>query len=59
MIEQINENLKQIVPYYKEATDLTCKTYKKTFNTVHELQTQFESRVNFTKKNILAIKRGL
>ena len=35
MIQQVNENLKQIVPYYQEASDLTAKTYKLTFETVN------------------------
>ena len=59
MIEQIDGNLRQIVPYYKEVSNLTCKTYKHTFNTVHELQSQIESKLNLTKKNILHIKKGI
>jgi hypothetical protein len=59
MLEQINLNLKQIVPYYEEATGFTAKTYKQTLNTVSQIQTQVESRVNLTKKNVLNIKQGL
>ncbi len=59
MIEQINENLKQIVPFYKEASDLTTKTYKLTFSTVNQIQSQIESKLTLTKKNVLLIKKGL
>lgn len=59
MIEQLNQNLKQMVPYYGEAADYTAKTYQQTFKTVNKLQTQLENRVSLTKKNVLNLKQGL
>jgi hypothetical protein len=59
MIEQINQNLKQIVPYYEEAAILTTKTCQQTFKTVNQIQTQVENRVSLTRKNVLNLKQDL
>jgi hypothetical protein len=34
MIQQLNQNLKQVVPYYEEAADFTSKTCSQTLKTV-------------------------
>ena len=59
MIEQLNQNLKQIVTYYGEAADFTTKTYEQTFKAVNQIQTQLENRVSLTKKNVFNLKQGL
>jgi len=59
MLAQIDQNLKQIVPYYEEASDFTTKTYEQTFRTVNQIQTQIENRISLTKKNVLNLKQGL
>ncbi len=33
MIQQLNQNLKQVLPYYQEATDFTSNTYSQTLKT--------------------------
>lgn len=59
MIQQLNQNLKQVLPYYQEATDFTSNTYSQTLKTASEIQTQVENKVRLTKKNVLNLKQGL
>lgn len=48
-----------MVPYYEEASDFTCKTYKTTFNKVNEIQTEVENKVDLVKKNVLQMKNDI
>lgn len=59
MIQQLNQNLKQVVPYYEEAADFTTKTCSQTLKTVSQIQTQVENRVSLTKKNVLNLKQDV
>ena len=59
MIQQLNQNLKQVVPYYEQAADFTSKTCSQTLKTVTEIQTQVENKVRQTKKNVLNLKQGV
>lgn len=49
MITCIDQNLKEYLPYYQQASTLTLKTYKQTFNTVNEIQNQVEGKITMTK----------
>lgn len=59
MIQRFNENLKQCVPYYEEASAFTLKTYKQTFSTVAEIQNQVEGKITMTKENVMKTKKNL
>lgn len=48
-----------MVPYYEEASDFTCKTYKTTFNKVNEIQAEVENKVGLVKRNVLQMKNDI
>ena len=59
MLQQVNQNLKQIVPYYQEASQFTCETYNNTIQSANEFATRLGTQVDHSKKNVIRIKNGL